>query len=179
VLVGFGNTVGEFKVTVIQAVREWEFSQLLVWKNFLDLSTERLIHAVIVVGIEEAARFEVLPQPSRFLVREVDVAVTRHEDKRVRKEVFARDLDELILGVNVDASILFYKREKIDLFIWIVVPVSTASVFESGDFKGTASGCLLRQGGVNEEAKNETSSKQFRYVPREFQCLFGVVFTKR
>ena len=178
-LVDFGDAVREIKMTVIESVREWKLDQILLGEDLLDFSPEGFVHAVVVIGVEEATRFEILSESLHFFIGKANVPVSCHEDERIRKEVFARDFDKLILGVDVDVCILLDEVKKVDFLIWIVVPIPPAAVFETGDGEGASSRLLLGQRSINKEAKNETSAKQFRYVPHEFQCLFGVVSTKR
>ena len=54
----------------------------MVRKDARDLATERLVHSIIVVRVEEPALLEIAPQVADLDVGEMHVAVTRHIEVR-------------------------------------------------------------------------------------------------
>jgi len=48
---------------------------VVIGENPRDLAAERLVHAVVVVGVQEASLLEPTPQPRHLFVREADIPV--------------------------------------------------------------------------------------------------------
>ena len=82
VLVDLGDPLGKLIRHVIDRVGQRNFNKRVVRKHAGDLAPERLVHPVIVVGMQEPALLQVATQQLHLFVRESDVAVSRHIEVR-------------------------------------------------------------------------------------------------
>ena len=142
VFVCLWDAIREVEMTAVQPVRERKLRQLLVGKHFFDLAAKGLIHAVIIIRVQESAVHQVRSQSLDLIVGECDIAVTSHEEKRIGKEFLTRDVDELISRCGIDGSVGPNEFQEIDLLGLIIVPVPAAAVLEPGDAELALDPCL-------------------------------------
>ena len=115
VLVCLWKSVRELIVRLVDAVREWQLLEFLLGEYFLHLTADRLVHAVIIVNVDEAACIEIRAQALCFALRHLHVAVTCQEEERVIVDVIAREIDPEVLGIDVDIRILTNEAEEVRL----------------------------------------------------------------
>ena len=110
-----------------------DLNQRVVGEDARDLAAERLVHAVIVVGVQEAPLLEPAPQPLHLLIREVDVPVPRHEDIGNVPQLGAGERhDALALG-DGERSALPEGREEVRQGGGTGVPVAASIVMQASD----------------------------------------------
>src|SRR5437773_10804014 len=121
----------------------------MIRENPGDLAAERLVHAVIVVGVQEAPLLQPAPQPLYLVIGEVHVSVARHEDVRDVPQLGARERhDPLALG-DGERGALAQGREEVRQGGRTGVPVAATVVMQPSDCQrcGGASGRGTRDTG--------------------------------
>ena len=107
--------------------------QGMVREDAGDLPAERLIHPVVVVGVEEAALLEVAAQVAKLFVGEMDVAVPRHIDVRHVPQLVAGEGHDALAVGDAQRGALPQRGEQVRKRGGIRVPVAAAVVVEAAD----------------------------------------------
>src|SRR5437660_217169 len=133
VLVNLRDPLRELIRYVIDRVRQRDFNEGVVGKHARDLAPERLVHPIVVVGMEETALLEVAAQDRHLLVGEAHVAVPRHIEVRDVPEAGARQRHDPFPLVHGEAGALADRAEQVHEFRGTRVPVAAAIVVEAAD----------------------------------------------
>ena len=64
---------------MVNGMGQRHLDERVVGEDARDLAAERLVHPIVVVGVQEPALLEVAAQDLHLVVREMDVAVSPHE----------------------------------------------------------------------------------------------------
>src|SRR5205807_5028843 len=135
--------IGDYKVTGVQTCA-LPIYQRVVGEDARDLAPERLVHAVVVVGVQEPALLEVAAQDLELLVREADVAVPRHIDERDVPQLRSRERDDALPFGDLQRGALAQRGEEVRQARWIRVPVAAAVVMQTTDGQLRIADCGLR-----------------------------------
>src|SRR5207253_11492712 len=98
-----------------------------------DLTAEDLIHAVVVVGVQEAPLLEPAPQLFHLFVREARVAMPRHEEVGNVPQLGSRERDDALALGDGEGGTLAQRREEIRQRGGAGVPIPTAVVMQPTD----------------------------------------------
>src|ERR1051325_7626652 len=163
VLVGLGRAVRKLVLAVIESKGIGKLHELLLGEHLLDLAPEGLIHAVVVVRINEAAVLQTGPQPLDLEVGERDVPMPGRENERIGEEPVIRNFDELVGGFHIDQGMLPDERQQVHFLLLVVVPIAAARIFQARDFEGAGKLRLLRQnaGGNKKNEHNDEDESGF------------------
>src|SRR5439155_1462869 len=133
VLMDLGNPLGEVVNDMVDRMIQRHFNERVIREHAGDLTPERLVHAVIVVGMEESTLLQVAAQGLELLVREVDVAVTGHIEVGDVPQLGARQGDHALARGDGKAGALANRGEQVGQLGWPGVPVAAAVVVQAAD----------------------------------------------
>lgn len=105
-------------------------NQLAFGKDALDLAAEALVHAIIVVGIEEAASEHPFAQVVDLIFGEADVAVSRHIYEWIFEKARLSGAHNALIYRNIRAGFLIDEFGEIGQNFRIVIPISAAVVVQ-------------------------------------------------
>ena len=131
-LVYLGQAVGELVLLVVDGVREWQLDPFQLGEDALHLRHNEVLHAVVVVDMQEPSTDEVGTEVLRLTVAEDDIAVTCHVDKGIVEQFGATHLDGG--GLRVEAHLLVLVAEGYEVLEGggVGIPVTAAAIFEQG-----------------------------------------------
>src|SRR6266568_1444092 len=98
-----------------------------------DLTAEGLVHAVVVVGVQEAPLLEPASQLFHLFVREAHVPVPRHEEVGNVPELGSREGDDTLALGDGEGGTLAQRREEIRQRGGAGVPIATTVVMQPPD----------------------------------------------
>ena len=96
--VDLGDPAGKVVDEMVNRMIERNFDQRVVWKESRQLSPDRYVHAVVVIGMQESALLQVAPKHRQVLVAPMHVAVPGHIDVGDIPEIIVPQGDDLFLG---------------------------------------------------------------------------------
>ena len=133
VLVDLRQAAGQVEVAAEQVVVRGQLDELPRGEDLADLPAEGLVHAVVVVGVEEPARLEVAPEAGGFLRRPGDVAVPRHVEAGMGEELAVEDAHARLGGGRGQPRVAREESQQVGQGRRVAVPVAAAVVLEPGD----------------------------------------------
>ena len=133
VLVDLRQAAGQLEVTAEQVVVRGQLDELPRGEDLAHLPAEGLVHAVVVVGVQEAARLEVTPQAGGFLGRPGDVAVPRHVEVGMGEELAVEEAHARLGGGRGQPRVAPEEGQQVGQGRRVAVPVAAAVVLEPGD----------------------------------------------
>src|SRR3989442_322158 len=108
-LMCFRNAIREFEMCMIESVRIRKLLKILIGKYFFYLAAHRLIESVIIIDIKKSSGFEIGAQALGFSFGEIHIAVPRHKEKRIIKNIVTCNIDPAIFRDNFDIRMLLDK----------------------------------------------------------------------
>lgn len=105
-------------------------NQLAFGKDALDLAAEALVHAIIVIGIKEAASEHPFAQVVDLIFSEADVAVSRHIYEGILKKAGLSGAHNALIYRNIRAGFLIDEFGEIGQNFGIVIPIAAAVVVQ-------------------------------------------------
>ena len=136
VLVDLRQAVTHLVVDVEQLVIRGQFHELACGEDSLHLPPEGCVHAVVVVGVQEASRFQIGTQASRLPRGKGDVAMPRQVEERVAEQLLVGEphagfgVGGKHAGMGTDEGEQVRQRGR------VAVPVAAAVVVHARDGEG-------------------------------------------
>jgi len=171
VLVYLGQSIWERVADTVHRVVERDIDQRGFGEYPLDLSAERAIETVIVVGVQEPSVSYVVSQRFDLAVRQADVSVARQVQVGVVSEVRVRQTHLGGPARHPDGGALAYLAEEIGQTGWVCVPVPSTLVMDASD-RGEESRfrILLSRLRVRGCQDGIESNKHSRHTPHPLEC---------
>src|SRR5438034_2309939 len=132
-LVDLGDAPGEVVHQVIDGVAQRDLNQGMIGEDARDLTAEGLVHAVVVVGVQEAPLLEPASQLFHLFVREAHVPVPRHEEVGNVPQLGSREGDDALALGDGQGGTLAQRREEIRQRGGAGVPVAPTVVMQPTD----------------------------------------------
>ena len=98
-----------------------------------NLPPKRLIHSIVVIGMEKASVLQIPPQDQHFLIRKQDVSMTGHIDERHVPEIGTRDSHDLLSGGYRERRAPADFCEQVRKAGRVGIPIPTAAIMEAAD----------------------------------------------
>ena len=151
VFVNFWQAVWKVKWRFEEVKRRGQWDEFFVGECAFEFPAKGFVQAVVVVGKEKSAAFEIEAQAAQFLFGESDVAVSCEKEHGIGKEVFVGERDLGFLLGGADGRVLSDKCEQVGDFRWPIVPIAAAVVFETRDGECRRRLLQLRQAGRRDD----------------------------
>ena len=158
VLVDLGNPLWHLIYDAVNRMIQRNLYQRVVRKNAGNLPAKRLVHAIVIVGMEKSPILQIPPQNKDLLVRKQHVAVPGHVDVRHVPEFGTRDGHHLLAVGDPKRRPAADLFEKIRETRRIGIPVAAAVVVKSADRKRPMR--RLTEGGVRDKGNRSEKSAQ-------------------
>src|SRR3989449_656551 len=138
----------------------------MIGEDARDLTAEGLVHAVVVVGVQEAPLLEPAPQLFHLFVREAHVPVARHEEVGNVPQLGSREGDDALALGDGEGGTLAQRREEIRQRGGAGVPVATTVVMQPTDRQGrrTNAECGMRSAECIGQSSSRWAGKWDRTV---------------
>src|SRR5437588_2897536 len=133
VLVDLGDPLREVVHHMVDGMAQRHFNERVIREHAGDLAPERLVHAVVVVGVEESSLLQVATQGLGVLVREMDVAVPRHIKVGDVPQLGAGERDYALARGDGESGALPNRGEEVGQFGRSGVPVAAAIIVQAAD----------------------------------------------
>ena len=143
-----GNAARKVIHEVIDRVVERHLGERMVGKKPGQLAADRLVHAVVVVGVQEAALPEKAPQHLEIGIAEADVAVPGHVEVGDVPEIVLREHDDLLLRGRAQRGALPDGPEQVRETGRVGVPVAPALIVQPPDRERRSRGRRRRAAGL-------------------------------
>jgi hypothetical protein len=130
------QTPWEIELLVVHRMVEGKFDELKFRKYLLQLDTHKLVEAVVVVDMKEAAADQVLTKILCLLLVEDYVAMAGHIYIGVQEDILTSCFNYVFLGGQGGAKLLVAEPDQVRQGGLVGVPVASSAVFEFGDFQG-------------------------------------------
>ena len=131
-LVDFRQAVGELVLLVVDGVGEGQLDPLQFGEDAFHLGHDEVLHAVVVVDMEESASDEVGAEVLGFAVAEDHVAVAGHVEEGVVEDFITAHIHRGILWIESHLLVLVAEGDEVGEGGGVGVPVAAAAVFEEG-----------------------------------------------
>ena len=145
VLVDLGDPLWKGVHEVVNRVRQRHLNQRMVRKDARDLAAERLVHPVVVVGVQKAALLEVAPQGAELDVGEMHVPVAGHIDVRDVPQLRPGQRHHALAIGDRQRRPLAQRGQQVRQARGIGVPVAAAVVMQAADRERSRAWCVVRR----------------------------------
>ena len=135
VLLDLGGPLRQIVNHVVDGVAQGHLHQGMVREDARDLAPERLVHAVIVVGVQEPALLEPATQDAHLVVREAHVAMPRDVEVRDIPQLRTRERHHALPLGDGQRGALANRGEEVGERRGTRVPIAAAIVMQSTDGK--------------------------------------------
>src|SRR5439155_17943738 len=163
-LVELGDAPGEVVHQVIDGVAQRDLNQGMIGEDARDLTAEGLVHAVVVVGVQEAPLLEPASQLFHLFVREAHVPVPRHEEVGNVPQLGSREGDDALALGDGQGGTLAQRREEIRQRGRAGVPISPTIIVKAAD---------------GERCKTRNAEVGTRNSPNQCSCLCSALRVPR